>query len=146
MEKLSDKLNYNLVNIEDRMELVEKIISDNDAELVDYYSNHYNPHINQTGLLSENTRIAKDLEALASYLLYAKDSDATDDTITDYRQKRNNSREASIEKLIKVREVRKETNRSIIKTPKIKVNDRDRMNYPELSETEKSTKKNHRND
>ncbi|EJW14038.1 hypothetical protein M5X00_29480 [Paenibacillus alvei] len=135
MNKLSDSLNYSLVTIEERMELVDKIVKDNDEELVDYYDNHYNPHINQTGLLSENTRVAKDLETLASYLLYAKDSDASEDTITDYRQKRNNNREASIEKLMKVREVRKETNRSIIKTPKIKVCDKDRVNYQELEET-----------
>lgn len=136
--KLSDKLNYTLVTVEDRMELVNKICAENDNYLVDYYENHYNPHLNQTGLLSENTRVAKDLESLASYLLYAKDSGATDDTITDYRQKRNSNREASIEKLIKVREVRKETNRSIIKNPKIKVNDNDRSQHPELEETGKT--------
>lgn len=133
--KLSDKLNYTLENIDDRLELVKKIVADNDEFLVDYYDNHYSPHINQNGLLSENTRVAKDLEALASYLLYSKDSDATEDTITDYRQKRNNNREASIDKLIKVKEVRKETNRSIIKNPKIKVYPKDREKYFELAET-----------
>lgn len=135
MNKLSDNLDYTLVTVEERMDLVNKIVEENDEMLMDYYEFHYNPHINQTGLLSENTRVAKDLESLASYLLYAKDSDASEDTITDYRQKRNNNREASIEKLMKVREVRRETNRSIIKTPKIKVNDRDRAKYPELAET-----------
>jgi hypothetical protein len=133
--KLSDKLNYTLVNIEDRMKLVRTIISENDDLLVNHYDNHYNPHVSQTGLLSENTRMAKDLESLASYLLYAKDNNAPDNTITDYRQKRNSNREASIDKLLKVREVRKETNRSIIKTPKIKVNLEDRKNHIELRYT-----------
>lgn len=133
--KLSDNLNYNLETVEERMELVKSIVSENDDFLVDYYDNHYNPHINQTGLLSENTKVAKDLEVLASYLLYAKDGGASDDTITDYRQKRNNNREASIDKLMKVKEIRKETNRSIIKTPKIKVNNKDREMHPELAET-----------
>lgn len=135
MNKLSDNLDYSIVTIEERMELVTNLIKTNDEMLTNYYEYHYNPHISQTGLLSENTRVAKDLESLASYLLYAKDSDASDDTITDYRQKRNSNREASIEKLMKVREVRKETNRSIIKTPKIKVNEKDREMYPELAET-----------
>ncbi|OME53996.1 hypothetical protein BSK59_15560 [Paenibacillus odorifer] len=138
MNKLSDQLDFTLVNIEERMELVKNIVMENEGDLIDYYDNHYNPHINQTGSLSENTRVAKDLEALASYLLYAKDSNASDDTITDYRQKRNTNREASIEKLMKVREVRRETNRSIIKTPKIKVTDRDRSKYPELADTGKT--------
>jgi hypothetical protein len=136
--KLSDELNYTLVNVEDRMELVKSIVHKHDALLVEYYQNHYNSHISQTGLLSENTRVAKDLEALGSYLLYAKDSTATDDTITDYRQKRNTNREASIEKLMKVRDIRKETNRSIIKTPKIKVYPPDRNEHIELKETGRS--------
>lgn len=135
--KMSDGLNYNIDNLEDRLALVNQIVQENDEYLVDYYQNHYNPHINQTGQLSENTRIAKDLEALASYILYAKDSNATEDTITDYRQKRNNNREASIEKLLKVREIRKETNRSIIKVSKIKVTKRDRSDHIELAETGK---------
>lgn len=135
MNKLSDNLDYTLDTIQKRLELVNKIIDENDDMLCDYYEFHYNPHVSQTGLLSENTRVAKDLESLASYLLYAKDSDASEDTITDYRQQRNSSREASIEKLMKVRETRKETNRSIIKTPKIKVNEVDRAKYPELAET-----------
>lgn len=138
MSKLSDKLDYNIDRVEDRLELVNKIVNDNDAYLVDYYDNHYNPHINQNGLLSENTRMGKDLETLANYLLYSKGSDATEDTITDYRQKRNNNREASIDKLLKVRELRKETNKSIFKNPKIKVTKKDREMYPELAETGKA--------
>lgn len=141
MKKMSDSLNYNIDSIEERMSLVNRIIEENDNDLVEYYTNHYNPHVSQLGVLSENTRVAKDLESLASYLLYAKDLDASEDTITDYRQKRNNSREASIEKVIKFKEVRKETNRSIIKTPKIKVNDKDRAEYPELEETGKTIEK-----
>jgi hypothetical protein len=135
--KLSDRLDYNIENVEDRLKLVKKIVEENEDYLIDYYDNHYNPHINQTGLLSENTRMGKDLESLANYLLYSKGSKATEDTITDYRQKRNNNREASIDKLLKVKDIRKETNKSIIKVTKIKVNKKDRELYSELMETGK---------
>lgn len=135
--KVSDRLDYKLESVEDRLNHVKKVIAEADDDLVNYMDNHYNPHINQTGLLWENSRMGKDLESVANYLLYAKDSDATDDTITDYRQKRNNNREASIDKLLKVREVRKETNRSIIKVTKIKVDKNDRILHPELRESGK---------
>ncbi|ALA47829.1 hypothetical protein ABE137_12605 [Brevibacillus laterosporus] len=138
--KVSDRLDYKLERVEDRLNHVKKIIADTDEYLVDFMDNRYNPHINQTGLIWENTRVGKDLESIANYLLYAKDSDASDDTITDYRQKRNSNREASIDKLLKVREIRKETNRSIIKVPKIKVNKLDRALYPELRESGQAIK------
>jgi hypothetical protein len=133
--KMSEGLNFYTDNVEERLEVVNKILDKNDEFLVDYYDNHYNPHINQTGFLSESTKVGKDLEALANYLLYAKDSEATDDTVTDYRKKRNSSREASIEKIMKVSTTRKETNRSILKTPKIKVTRQDRNQHIELQRT-----------
>jgi hypothetical protein len=135
INKLSDKLDYNIDKVEDRLKLVEDIIKESDDYLVDYYDNHYNPHLGQNSFLSEFTRMGKDLEALASYILYSKDSKATEDTITDYRKKRNNIREASIEKLLKVKDFRNETNKSIIKVPKIKVTKKDREMYPELAQT-----------
>lgn len=132
-EKMSDNLDYNVNTIEERLEIVNKIISDNDDALVDFYSNHYNPHINQTGFLSENTKIGKDLEALASYLLYAKDSDATEDIITDYRKKRNNVREASIENLYVVTSNdSKKKSQTNAKSTKIKVLKEDRIKHEEL--------------
>lgn len=142
-DKISDELTYDINSVDERLELVTSLVGDfeegiegkHEDFLVDYYSNHYNSHINQTGFLSENTKVGKDLESLANYLLYAKDSEASDDTITDYRKKRNNTREASIDKLLKVRDFKKETNKSIIKTPKIKVTKEDRSIYPELAET-----------
>lgn len=138
VSKLSDFLDYNKVLTEDRLELVNEIVSENEDYLVDYYSNHYNPHISQDGFLSENSRVSKDLEALATYLLYAKDGEAQEDTITDYRKKRNTSREASIEKLMKVNDFKKnENNKSIIKMPKIKVVPEDRLEHPELMESGK---------
>lgn len=133
ISKLSDSLDFNKVLTEDRLELVGKIIQDNENYLVNYYSDNYNPHVNQEGMLSENSRIGKDLEALATYLLYAKDGEAQEDTITDYRKKRNTTREASIEKLMKVNDFkRSENSKSIIKIPKIKVNAEDRIQHREL--------------
>jgi hypothetical protein len=138
MEKMSDRLNYDIENIEERLELVNKIIEENDEELVDYYTNIYNPHLNQSGLLSENTKIAKDLESLATYLIYSKENEVqSDEIITDYRKKRNNNREASIDIVIKATH-RKETNKSIIKAPKIKVSKKDRVKFKELTETGKA--------
>jgi len=139
--KLSDKLDYKLNTVEERLALVKKIVSDADEFLVDYYDNHYNPHLNHNSFLSENTRVSKDLESLASYILYAKDSSNNKEIITDYRQKRNNNREAAIDNFMKIRDItRKETNRSIIKYPKIKVKSKDREQYKELAETEKTIK------
>lgn len=141
--KMSDKLNYNIDSVEDRLNEVKKIvgsyddgvIGEYDEYLTNYYSNNYNPHINQTGLLSENSRVGKDLETLANYILYAKDSEASDDTITDYRKKRNNMREASINEIIKVKTNKRETNKSIFKIQKIKVTKEDRKQYKDLAQT-----------
>jgi hypothetical protein len=138
MAKISDSLDYTLESVEDRLMLVNKLLNKYDDYLVDYYDNHYNPHLNQIGLLSENTRMGKDLETIASYLLYAKDSNAKEDTITDYKKKRNIIREASIDTLIKIKEHKRETNKSIIKVPKIKVTKADREMHPELAETGKA--------
>lgn len=135
IDKLSDGLNFNINSIEERMELVSAILEENDEVLVDYYDNHYNPHINQTGFLSESSKMSKDLEALTNYILYSKDNDCTDDIVTDYRQKRNNAREASIDTLMKVRDFKKETNKSIMKVPKIKVNKKDREDHIELKQS-----------
>lgn len=129
---MSDRLNFNLKSSNERLKLVERIVEDNDTKLVNYYDNHYNPHINQNGTLSENSRTSKDLEALANYLLYSSDSEASEDTITDYREKRNSRREASINKMINVKEYKKETNKSIMKVPKIKVLKKDREEFQEL--------------
>lgn len=134
-DKLSEGLDFNLVTIEDRMKLVNKIVEDNDKFLTNFYSHHYNPNISQTAYLSENTKVGKDLETLANYLLYTKDSEVTEDTLTDYKKKRNAIREASIEKIIKVKEFRKETNKSIYKTPKIKVTSKDRLEIEDLRQT-----------
>lgn len=141
--KISDEINYNIDKIEDRLELVRKLVGGYDdgiegkydKYLTSYYTHHYNPHISQTGFLSENTKMGKDLESLANYILYSKDSEASDDTITDYRKKRNNMREASINKIIKVKTFKKETNKSIFKVQKIKVTKEDRMQYPDLAQT-----------
>jgi hypothetical protein len=140
LNKMSDRLvgTYGVEDVKERMSIVEDILSENDDMLVDYYDEHYNPHINQTGFLSESTKVSKDLETLANYLLYAKDSEASDDTITDYRQKRNNAREASIDKIMKVRDFKKETNKSIIKVPKIKITKVDREEYSELRQSGKT--------
>jgi tellurite resistance-related uncharacterized protein len=133
---MSDGLDFYTDNVDERIEVVQKILDKNDEFLVEYYSNHYNPHINQTGFLSESTKVGKDLEALANYILYAKDSEAPEDTVTDYRKKRNTSREASIENVIKVSTVtKKETNKSIMKAPKIKVTRHDRNEHIELKNT-----------
>lgn len=133
LSKMSDFLNYNVDSIEDRLELVNQIVEDNEEQLVEYYSNHYNPHINQDGLLSENSRVGKDLEALATYLLYSKDNESQEEIITDYKKKRNTTREASIENLMKVNDFkRNENNKSIIKVPKIKVLPEDRVKHEEL--------------
>lgn len=141
--KISDKLNFNIDNVEDRMSLVEELVGgyeDNvkgeyDEYLTHFYSYHYNPHINQSGFLSENTKVGKDLESLANYILYAKGNDASEDIVTDYRKKRNNMREASINKIIKVKTFRKETNKSIMKVSKIKVNKEDRLQYKDLAQS-----------
>ena len=129
--KMSERLDYDIYSTDDRLELVSKVIEEHDSELVNYYDNHYNPHISQNGFTSEGNRVSKDLEAMANYLLYAKE-ESSDDIITEYREKRNIQREASINNLIKVREHKKETNRSIIKFPKIKVYKKDRLEHKEL--------------
>lgn len=136
--KISDELDYGLRLTDDRMNLVENLIQENDEKLVDYYSNHYNPHLSQRSATSEFSRVSKDLEQLANYLLYSKDGDANSDTITEYKEKRNSQREASINNILKVRESRRETNRSIIKYPRIKVTKKDRKKYKELGETGKA--------
>lgn len=136
-------MNFNIDNVEDRMSLVEELVGgyeDNvkgeyDEYLTHFYSYHYNPHINQSGFLSENTKVGKDLESLANYILYAKGNDASEDIVTDYRKKRNNMREASINKIIKVKTFRKETNKSIMKVSKIKVNKEDRLQYKDLAQS-----------
>lgn len=141
--KISDKIDYNIDKVEDRVGLVMNLVGgyedgtegEYDEQLVDFYSKHYNPHINQTGFLSENTKMGKDLESLANYILYSKDSEASDDTVTDYRKKRNNTREANIDKLMKVRDFKRETNKSIFKVPKIKVLKKDREEYKDLAQT-----------
>lgn len=141
--KISDKINFNIDSVEDRMSLVEglvgsyddNVIGEYDDYLTNFYSYHYNPHINQSGFLSENTKVGKDLESLANYILYAKGNDASEDIVTDYRKKRNNMREASINKIIKVKTFRKETNKSIMKVSKIKVNKEDRLQYKDLAQT-----------
>lgn len=133
--KMSDSLDYTVDSFEDRLGVVEKIVQENDSMLVDFYSDHYNPHINQTGLLSEETRTSKDLEALASYLLYSKDSEAQEDTITDYKKKRNTTREAPIENLLKVKESKTEGKKAIAKVQKIKVSKEDREEFFELHQT-----------
>lgn len=133
LSKMSDFLNYDMSSVEDRLELVNHIVQENEEQLVEYYSNHYNPHINQEGLLSEDSRVGKDLEALATYLLHAKDSEGQEEIITDYKKKRNTTREASIENLMKVNDFkRNENNKSIIKVPKIKVLPEDRIKHEEL--------------
>lgn len=133
--KISDGLNYNIDNVEDRLKLVEDLIEKNDKEITDYYDYHYNPHINQSGFLSESSKMGKDLESLANYLLYAKDAEPSDEIVTDYKKKRNSQREASIEKIIKVREHRRETAKSIFKVPKVKVSKKDRLVYKDLKQT-----------
>jgi tellurite resistance-related uncharacterized protein len=135
MPKMSDELDYTIKNIDDRLALVNKIVKKNEPFLIDYYDNYYNPHLNNNSLLSENTRIGKDLETLANYLLYLKDDEQPDDIITEYKEKRNNLREASINKLIKVKDAKKQTNKSIIKYPKIKVTKKDREMYKDLAQT-----------
>lgn len=134
--KLSDLLDYKIENIDDRLQLVNEIIKENDSYLVSYYDHHFNPHLNQTNFLSENTKMSKDLEALADYILYAKDNH-NDDLITDYKKKRNTNREASIDVTIKVTDVKVDNNKSIIKFPKIKVTKDDRLEHIELEETGK---------
>lgn len=131
-KKISEGLDYNIELTEDRMVLVKELIEQHDSELVAYYDSHYNPHISQDNLLSEYNRVSKDLESMANYLLYSKDGESNDDTITVYKEKRNTIREGSINNVLIVREARKETNRSIIKYPKIKVNKKDREVHPEL--------------
>ena len=136
-KKISEGLNYNIGDVGERLKLVENLVGKNDEEIVGFYDNHYNPHINQTGFLSESSKMGKDLEALANYLLYAKDEDASDDIeiVTDYKKKRNSQREASIEKIIKVREHKRETAKSIFKVPKVKVLKKDRLQHKDLFQT-----------
>ncbi len=142
-KKISDNLDYSIESIEERLELVNKLVGGyNDGEngtfdkyLTDYYSNNYNPHVNQNGFLSENTKVGKDLETIASYLLYTKDSEANEDTITDYKKKRNNIREASIENVLKVSESKKSEKKPIAKNAKIKVTKQDRKEYEDLRAT-----------
>lgn len=136
--KMSDSLNYELDSVEDRVKLVNEILVKNDKMLENYYSDYYNPHINQDGLLSEDSRMGKNLEALATYLLNSKDEgeDSNIEIITDYKKKRNATREANIENLMKVSDFKKsDNNKSIIKVPKIKVNQEDRLQYKELAES-----------
>jgi len=132
---MSDGLDYDLQTVDERMNVVVDIINKNDDRLVSYYDNYYNPHVNQTGSLSDKSRMSKDLESLANYLLYAEDSSANEDTITEYKEKRNLKREASIENMIKVRSFKKENNKTIMKVSKVKVNSKDRLEHPELKES-----------
>ena len=128
--KMSDSLNYELDSTEERIELVSEILKKNEKMLVDYYSEYYNPHISQDGLLSEDSRMGKNLESLATYLLNSKDEneESNIEIITDYKKKRNATREANIENLMKVSDFKKsDNNKSIIKVPKIKVNKEDRL-------------------
>lgn len=135
LNRLTDGLNYELELAQERINLIDKLMSEN-KDIVDYYNNHYNPHISQDGLLSEETRMGKDLESIATYILNSKDEKEDSDLaeiITDYKKKRNSIREASIENLMKVNDFkRNENNRSIIKVPKIKVNKDDRAVHLEL--------------
>lgn len=138
--KISDKLVYSKDTLEERLALVKSLVGsyeegisgEYEDDLVDYYSHHYNPNLNQNSFLSENTKMGKDLEALADYLLYAKDSNASEDTITDYKKKRNITREASIENVVKVTGEKRDINKEVLKNPKIKVTKEDRKKYEEL--------------
>lgn len=146
MEKLSEKLDYNISDPFARIDHINKIIEEHDEMLVDYYDNHYNPHLNQMGTLSENTAVCKDLEALATYIINAKyktvGSRITEDKeiISDHKKKRNKNREVSLSNNLKVKHVRKETNKSIFKKAKIKVSEKDRSKYIELKRTGQTIK------
>ncbi|MDT8975016.1 hypothetical protein RQP50_02025 [Paenibacillus sp. chi10] len=138
MGKMSEHLDYEITDSKSRLKSVQEIISNYDEDIVRYFDEVYNPHIGQHGMLSDSSRVAKDLESLANYLLYTQDSDAASDTITAYRKKRNQIRESAIEKIIVVEESKKESSRSIIKIPKLKVLKEDRLVYAELKETGKT--------
>lgn len=137
--KISDNLDYSKDSLEERLDLVKQlvgsyedgIIGEYEQDLINYYSSHYNPHLNQNNFLSENTKMGKDLEALATYLLHSKDVDLQDDVMNDYKKKRNSRREASIDNVTN-KNTDGNDNKTVFKNQKIKVTKDDRKKYPEL--------------
>lgn len=79
---ISDFQQYDasLVKFDDRMELVNKMISGEDGELHEffsvYFSEYFNAQPSQNGWLSDQDAVCKALEGLGTYILNAKDIDS----------------------------------------------------------------------
>lgn len=132
-KRLADRLDYSQKTVEERLEQVNKILEE-ESETVELYQESYNPILTETSYTSDMTANEKDLETLANFLLYAKDSE-TEDTLTPYKNKRNKQREMSLLSIAgtpKEEDNVRETNKSIIKIPKVKVTKADREKYKEL--------------
>ena len=75
MKRMAEELDYDLNRTEDRLKLVENILDKNEQRLINYTSNYYNPHLKKSSFTSESLPVSKDLEAMADYLIYAKEKE-----------------------------------------------------------------------
>ena len=72
--KLSDfreGLDYKKTKLEDRKNIVEKLIEEKGMFFEEYFDNHYKAELNQNDELAENNNVCATLEMMADYLLGA---------------------------------------------------------------------------
>lgn len=98
------KLDYNIKNYSGRLELVDRLIEENNVEqwLSEYNDDYYNPVLGATnemsigGQLSELDNVNQQIEKLANYLLYSSDVRNTNEIKSEKQLHRINSKETSM--------------------------------------------------
>lgn len=139
--RITKGLDYNIDNLDERKKKVEEIINKNEAELVNYYDDYYNPSLNQNSRLSENDPMCKQLERMADYLLYADNKEKRKANhgeelhiMNDSDNEKNKKKEYLTDDLATVEEKIKKVNQHKLYR-KVKVDAEDRKVYPELGNT-----------
>jgi len=150
MLKMSERLNYNLDNLEDRKKLVNNIAEEYGEEFGCYFTEKFNPHLKKTSLTSESNSVCNDLEKVADYLIYAKDKEDRErekegkqkdrsDIITESKKTRNKRREVKMSKQADYDSFNGEQKVRYSK-PQFRVTKQDRKEFKELEETGKAIK------
>lgn len=84
VSQLNKKLDYSKINLKERKEVVEQILS-NTNFFAEYFSNHFKGKLVGNDHLSESVNVCRSLEAMASYLLNSKEiKDSEDSEVQKY--------------------------------------------------------------
>lgn len=106
VNEINKKLDYSKNKLDDRKKIVEDILNGTDF-FIEYFSEYFNPNINNVDYLSSNINVCRSLERMANYLLNSKEIKQQEDaektqyvfyTDEKYFQKKLN-KEKSIESI-----------------------------------------------